>query len=115
TRLATAHLLTGNLGRALGFYTGSLGLQIAEAAGREVRLAATNNGPAIIILSEEPTATPRPPETTGLFHAAIRFPTRRDLAQAVRRLFRDRHPIQGASDHKDSEAIYLSDPDDNGL
>src|SRR2546429_8976125 len=115
TRLARVHLRTRDLERALGFYTGTLGLQIAEPAGTEVRLVATDNGPPIIVLSEEPAAAPRSPETTGLFHAAIRFPARRDLAHAVRRLLRDRYSIQGASDHKVSEAIYLSDPDDNGL
>ena len=115
TRISQVHLRTGNLERALGFYTGALGLRIAERTGRGAALSATGNSPAMIILSDEPRATPRPPKTTRLYHLAIRYPTRHDLSHALKRLMSGDYPIQGASDHRVSEAIYLSDPDDNGV
>jgi catechol 2,3-dioxygenase len=115
TRISQVHLRTGNLERALGFYTGTLGLGVVEQTQREVALSTTGNRPPMIILSEEPQATPRPPKATGLYHLAIRYPTRHDLAQALKRLFQNGHAIQGASDHKVSEAIYLGDPDNNGV
>jgi catechol 2,3-dioxygenase len=115
TRISQIRLRTGDLERALGFYTGTLGLRLAERIGGNATLSATANSQPLIKLSEETRATPRPPGATGLYHLAIRYPTRRDLAHALQRLMRARHPIQGASDHKVSEAIYLSDPDDNGV
>jgi catechol 2,3-dioxygenase len=115
TRIRQVHLRTGNLERAVGFYTGTLGLQRAERTEREVALSATENGPALIVLSEASKVRPRPARATGLYHLAIRYPTRCDLAHALQRLLRARHPIQGASDHRVSEAIYLSDPDENGV
>jgi len=115
TRISQVHLRTADLDRLLGFYTGPLGLQLVERAEGEAVLAATENGPAIIVLTEDRTATPRPPEAVGLFHLAIRYATRRGLAEALSRLLQHRHAIQGASDHKVSEAIYLSDPEGNGV
>jgi len=67
------------------------------------------------IASEESGAAPSPRQSIGLYHFAIRYPTRRYLAQALERLLQHGYPIQGASDHLVSEAIYLSDPDDNGI
>jgi len=115
TRISQVHLRTGNLERALGFYTGVLGLRVVERPGPEVTLSATGGHPVMIALTEEPGATSRPRQTIGLYHFAIRYPTRRHLAQALGRLLRHGYPIQGASDHLVSEAIYLSDPDDNGI
>jgi len=115
TRISQVRLRTGDLQRALGFYTGVLGLRTGDRIGREAGLSATGNNPAMIILSEERRATPRPPGATGLYHLAIRYPARRDLAHALARLLRHGYPIQGASDHHVSGAIYLSDPDDNGV
>ncbi len=115
TRISQVHLRTGNLERALGFYTGVLGLRVVERPGPEVTLSATGGHPVMIALTEEPGATSRPRQTIGLYHFAIRYPTRRHLAQALGRLLRHGYPIQGASDHLVSEAIYLSDPDDNGV
>jgi catechol 2,3-dioxygenase len=69
----------------------------------------------LIILDERPDAHPRPPRSTGLYHAAILLPTRRDLARTLRRLAEARYPLTGASDHRVSEALYLDDPDGNGL
>ena len=115
THISQIRLRTGDLERALGFYTGALGLRIVERIGGQVGISATGNSPAMIVLREERHATPRPPKATGLYHLAIRYPTRRDLAHALERLVRGNHPIQGASDHSVSEAIYLSDADDNGV
>jgi catechol 2,3-dioxygenase len=114
TRIRQIRLRTGDLERALGFYAGTLGLRVVERREISATLSATPNGPAMV-LHEDRDATPRPPGTTGLYHLAIRYPTRRDLAHALERLMRARHPIRGASDHKVSEAIYLSDADGNGV
>jgi catechol 2,3-dioxygenase len=114
-RVSQVHLRTGNLERALGFYTDTLGLQIADRLGQEAALSATASKPAMIVLSETPGARPLPSGATGLYHLAIRYPTRRDLAHALQRLVQREYQIQGASDHQVSEAIYLNDPDDNGV
>jgi len=117
TRITQVHLRTGDLERALGFSTSTLGLQIVERieGSRRVGISATGNSPAMMILSEEPRASPRPSGATGLYHFAIRYPARRDLAHALQRLMRRGYPIRGAADHQVSEAIYLGDPDDNGV
>ncbi len=115
TRISQVHVRTGNLERALGFYTSVLGLRVVQRLRPGASLSATGSQPAIIALSEEPSATPRPRQAIGLYHFAIRYPTRRHLAQALERLLQHGYPIQGASDHLVSEAIYLSDPDDNGI
>jgi catechol 2,3-dioxygenase len=80
-----------------------------------VCLSATGTEPDHIRLTEHPGALPRPPHTTGLFHAAIRLPNRNALAILVRRLIQQRAKVQGFSDHGVSEAIYLADPEGNGL
>ena len=115
TRLMSVHLRTGDLERALGFYTGLLGFRIVENASPEAALGARVSGPPLIVLTEVPGVKPREGKTLGLYHFAIRYPTRRDLANALVRLVRREYPIQGASDHRVSEAIYLSDPDGNGV
>jgi len=115
TRISQVHLRTGNLERALGFYTRVLGLRVVERLGPEASLSATGRHPAMIALTEDPRATPRPRQATGLYHLAIRYPARRHLAEALERLLQHGYPIQGASEHLVSEAIYLSDLDDNGI
>src|SRR5687768_2550831 len=115
TRISQVRLRTANLDRALGFYTGALGLRVVDRKGSGAVLSATENGPAMIVLSQDQSATPRPKRAVGLYHFAIRYPTRRDLAHALQRLLQQEYPIQGASDHEVSEAIYLSDPEDNGV
>lgn len=115
TRISRVRLRTGDIERALGFYTCALGLRVAERNRRQAALSASGNLPAMIVLSEEANATPRRARATGLCHLAIRHPTRRDLAHALRRLMQLGYPIDGASDHRVSEAIYLSDPDGNGV
>jgi catechol 2,3-dioxygenase len=110
-------LRTGGAKKALSFYTGALGLSVVPRPGsaQETGLSATEDNPEMIVLREEPGAKPRAPRTTGLYHLAIRYATRRDLAHALNRLLREGHPIEGASDHRVSEAIYLSDLDGNGV
>ncbi len=115
TRISQVHLRTGNLERALGFYTSVLGLRILQRLGPQATLSAAESHQAMIALSEESGAAPSPRQSIGLYHFAIRYPTRRYLAQALERLLQHGYPIQGASDHLVSEAIYLSDPDDNGI
>jgi catechol 2,3-dioxygenase len=115
TRLSRVRLRTADLQRALGFYQGVLGLKVVEHHRHETGLAASEGGPAIIVLEEDRSATPRPLRTIGLYHFAIRYPTRRDLAHGFQRLLKANYSIEGASDHDVSEAIYLSDPDNNGV
>lgn len=86
-----------------------------EHAGRRVALAATGAPPALVTLDERPGARPRPPHTAGLYHFAILVPSRRDLARVFHRLRAAGWALEGASDHAVSEALYLSDPDRNGI
>jgi catechol 2,3-dioxygenase len=115
TRIDQLQLRTRDLERAVGFYTSTLGLRVMQRCAGVASLSATGNRPAMIVLSEDPHATPRPWRTPGLYHFAIRYPTRRDLAHALQRLMRAGHPIQGASDHQVSQAVYLVDLDQNGV
>ncbi len=78
-------------------------------------LSATAQPPYHIVLIEQPEARPKPARTIGLFHVAIRFPNRAELASALLRLIDQGYPLGGFSDHKVSEAIYLNDPDRNGV
>ncbi len=115
TRISSVHLRTVDLGRSLEFYRRVLGLKAITQNAASASLSATGQSPALIVLSEDSAATPHPPRATGLYHFAIRYPERTDLAHALRRLARNDYPLQGASDHIVSEAIYLSDPDENGV
>lgn len=113
-RISQVHLRTANLERALGFYTGVLGLDASRQSGQPAALSA-GNGPALLVLTEDPNALAHPAGSTGLYHVALRYSDRRGLAHAYRRLVNSGYPIDGASDHEVSEAIYLSDPDGNGV
>jgi catechol 2,3-dioxygenase len=104
-----------SLERELHFYHELLGFNKVEHRESTVALSPTGQQPFQILLTESPEARPRPPRTTGLFHAAIRFPNRIELAKAVVRLSQHGYPIHGASDHLVSEAIYLADPEGNGI
>lgn len=105
----------GDMNRALEFYVESLGLHELRRDDASVALSATDSPPALVVLRERPGATRRPANTTGLFHVAIRLPTRYALARVFRRLLSMRYPFHGFSDHGVSEALYLADPDGNGL
>ncbi len=115
TRLSQVHLRTVRLETALAFYSSALGLKVLSGRGYQPTLSANAAGPGLIVLSEEPQALRRPPGSVGLFHIALRYPERRDLVRAYRRLSESSYPVLGASDHGVSEAIYLSDSDGNGV
>lgn len=112
-RLGATHLAVADLGRALDFYAGVLGLRSQETGRGVTALGA--GGEPLIVLEERRDARPKPPRTTGLYHTALLLPSRGELARTVRRLAEARYPISGASDHAVSEALYLDDPDGNGL
>jgi catechol 2,3-dioxygenase len=102
-----------DLDRAMEFYGGVLGLRSQGVDGARA-LTADGRTP-LVVLHGRPGAPPKPPHTTGLYHYALLLPTRADLARTLRRLADRRYPIEGASDHLVSEALYLADPDGNGL
>ncbi|HWX20710.1 MAG TPA: VOC family protein [Candidatus Binatia bacterium] len=114
TRISQVHLRTANLERALAFYTDVLGLKARHGRSQAI-VSAAKGSPGLIVLSEDLNATPHPPRSTGLYHLALRYPRRQDLALAFRRLIKRGYPVAGASDHGVSEAIYISDADGNGV
>jgi catechol 2,3-dioxygenase len=111
------HLKVADLERALGFYCGVLGFMLTQRYGRGAAFVAAGAYHHHIGLNtwESAGGSPPPPGTTGLYHVAIRYPDRRTLADALRRLAAAGIPVDGASDHGVSEAIYLRDPDGNGI
>lgn len=111
------HLKVAELDRALGFYVGVLGFELQQRFGSQAAFVSAGGYHHHIGLNtwESRGGSPPPPGTTGLFHLAIRYPTRKALADALRRLRDAGVPLQGASDHGVSEALYLSDPDGNGV
>ncbi len=115
THIGYVHLQVSDLSRSLRFYVDLLGFRELKREGRTAFLSASGQPPYHILLTEIPNAQPKPPRTTGLYHVAIRLPNRRELARLFRRLLDHDWRFHGFSDHKVSEAIYLPDPDDNGL
>jgi catechol 2,3-dioxygenase len=115
TQIGYVQLQVSSLEKALGFYRELLGFQQMSQEGATAILSASGEPPYHLLLGERPGAQPKPPRTTGLYHVAIRFPSRRALAGVFRRLAAHDWPFQGAADHKVSEAIYLADPDGIGL
>jgi catechol 2,3-dioxygenase len=111
------HLKVSNLDRALDFYVGVLGFDLQLRYGDEAAFISAGGYHHHLGLNtwESKGGSPPPPGTTGLFHTAIRYPDRRTLADAVRRVRDAGIPLTGASDHGVSEAIYLRDPDSNGV
>ncbi len=114
TRVGEVHLTVSDATRALGFYRDVLGFTARQGAGGVLALGASESD-AVIWLTETPDARPKPPRTTGLYHFAIRVPSRPVLAHVLQRLREHAYPLQGASDHGVSEALYLADPDRNGI
>jgi len=108
-------LRVDDLDRALAFYGPVVGLEVRERAGDRAQLGAPGGGPVLLRLSSAGVAGPAPRTGAGLFHTAIRFPRRADLAAVLRRLAASRTPLSGASDHGVSEALYLDDPAGNGV
>jgi catechol 2,3-dioxygenase len=115
TRLSQVHLRTAWLDHATEFYSGVLGLRASVGPGTQAAFSAPPNSAALIVLTEDPSALPRVPHSVGLYHLALRYPTRDDLARAFRRIVQAGYPVTGASDHGVGEAIYLNDPDGNGV
>lgn len=111
------HLKVSDLDRALAFYAGVLGFEVTQRMGSAAAfLSAGGYHHHIGLNTWESRGGPRPPAgTTGLYHVAIRYPDRAALGDALRRLDEARVPLDGASDHGVSEALYLRDPDGNGL
>lgn len=114
-RIAHAQFKVADLARMLPFYRDLLGLKVREAPNSRAELAPSSLGPPLLTLVEHPTARPVPAYSTGLYHLALRFPHRKSLATTLLRLLSAGWPLQGASDHLVSEAIYLVDPEGNGL
>ncbi len=111
------HLKVADVERALEFYCGVLGFELQQRMGDQAAFISAGGYHHHIGLNTWESRGGSPPRRghTGLFHAAIRYPDRRTLADALRRLVEAKIPISGASDHGVSEAIYLADPDGNGL
>jgi len=111
------HLKVADLDRSLDFYCGVLGFELQERLGEEAAFVSAGGYHHHIGLNtwQSRGGSPPPPGSTGLFHFAIRYPTRRALADALRRLSEAGVRLGGASDHGVSEALYVSDPDANGI
>jgi catechol 2,3-dioxygenase len=111
------HLKVSDIDRALAFYCDVLGFELMVRMGDDAAFISAGSYHHHIGLNtwESRGGSPPPPGTTGLYHTAIRYPDRQTLADALRRLLAAGVPISGASDHGVSEAIYLRDPDENGI
>jgi len=116
-RIGHVHLKVSDLDRALRFYCDVLGFKIMQRHGNEVAFVSAGGYHHHIGLNtwESAGGKPPPPGTTGLYHLAILYPTRAELADALRRLMAAQVQLEGASDHGVSEALYLRDPDGNGI
>jgi catechol 2,3-dioxygenase len=115
-RIGHVHLKVANLQRALDFYCGVLGFQLTTSRPGAAFISAGGYHHHLGLNTWESLGgSPPAPGTTGLYHTAILYPTRRLLADALRRLIIAKIPLEGASDHGVSEALYLRDPDDNGV
>jgi catechol 2,3-dioxygenase len=114
THIGSVHLTVRDLEQQRLFYERALGLELLQSDGSTLRLGPPG-GPVILELTGDPDAPWRPHGTTGLFHFAVLVPTRADLAQALRRVVESGWRFTGASDHLVSEALYLNDPEGNGI
>lgn len=116
-RIGHVHLKVADLERALDFYCGVLGFTLTQRYGSGAAFIAAGGYHHHIGLNtwESAGGTPPPPGTTGLYHLAILYPTRAALADALRRVLAAGIALDGASDHGVSEALYLRDPDQNGV
>ena len=117
TRIGHVHLKVADLERALGFYCGILGFELMQRYGSEAAFVSAGGYHHHIGLNtwDSKGGSPPPAGTTGLYHLAILYPSRKALADALRRLTEAGISLDGASDHGVSEALYLRDPDDNGI
>ena len=117
TRIGHVHLKVADLERAIAFYRDVLGFDLTQRMGDRAAFLSAGGYHHHIGLNTWQSAggSPPPPGTTGLYHLAILYPTRAELADALRRLIAAGVQLDGASDHGVSEALYLRDPDDNGV
>jgi catechol 2,3-dioxygenase len=116
-RIGHVHLKVSDLERSLAFYCGVLRMELTQRYGNSAAFVSAGGYHHHIGLNtwESRGGSPPPAGTTGLYHVAILYPTRAALADALRSLIQAGVPLDGASDHGVSEALYLRDPDDNGL
>lgn len=116
-RIGHVHLKVADLDRSLRFYCGVLGFELMVRMGDEAAFVSAGGYHHYIGLNtwESLGGKPPPPNTTGLYHVAILYPTRADLSDALKRLIRAGIKLDGASDHGVSQALYLHDPDENGI
>lgn len=116
-RIGHVHLKVADLDRSLAFYCGVLGFELMQRSGARAAFIAAGGYHHHIGLNtwESQGGSPPPPGSTGLYHTAILYPTRAALADALRRLTEAGIKLDGASDHGVSEALYLRDPDQNGV
>ena len=116
-RIGHVHLKVADIDRALAFYCGVLGFQLMQRRGPQVAFISAGGYHHHIGLNTWESRGGKPPAlgTTGLYHLAVLYPTRAQLADALRRLIAADIPLDGASDHGVSEALYLRDPDENGV
>jgi catechol 2,3-dioxygenase len=113
--IASVRIRVHHLDELRRFYEEVVGLQSRPPSPNAVALGASSEAPPIVLLEEDADAPRRSRATAGLFHLAIRLPTRRALSEALRRIEDDGYPLSGASDHVVSEALYLRDPEGNGI
>jgi len=116
-RIGHVHLKVADLDRALDFYCGVLGFELMQRRGPQAAFISAGGYHHHIGLNTWDSRGGKPPAagTTGLYHLAVLYPTRAALADALQRLIAANIPLEGASDHGVSEALYLRDPDDNGV
>lgn len=117
TLVGHVHLKVADLERSIRFYSGVLGFEVTQRIGASAAFLGAGGYHHHIGLNtwESRGGSPPPPGSTGLYHAAFRYPDRRALADALRRLQDHGVPLEGAADHGVSEALYLRDPDGNGV
>lgn len=112
TKIGAVHLIVSDFGRSLPYYQQNIGLTLRHVEGDTAYLGV--GGPDLLVLRERPSA-PRSHHTTGLYHFALLVPSRQALALTLKHFIDTETHIDGASDHLVSEALYLSDPDGNGI
>ena len=117
TRIGHVHLKVADLDRAIGFYSGVLGFEVQQRYGAQAAFLSAGGYHHHLGLNtwDSLGGTPAPKGHTGLYHTAILYPDRAQLADAVARVKAAGIPIEGAADHGVSEAVYISDPDGNGV
>jgi catechol 2,3-dioxygenase len=114
TTVGPVYLTVSNLNRSEKFYTNVLGFKPSHRVDQTLTLTADGVTP-LLELKEDRSAPSRPARTTGLYHFAVLVSSRLDLARSIGQIARLRYPVQGGTDHRVSEALYLADPDDNGI